>query len=315
MDGKVIKIGVDIGGTKTEIIALDNGLNELYRKRTLNHNDYNGNLDNVLSLVREAENTLQDKGTLGFGIRGWVRPETTKVTSTLSWLNDTDFIDSLSEKLDRPIRIENDAKCFAISESLDGGGRNYKSGFYAIIGTGAGGGIVFNRTLYRGQKNLAGEWGQLLFPYSPDELNILKFFRPDLSARPLNIEDVVSGPAWEKCYQNYCGLHDRVPVSDIMAKYRNGEREAIFVFDMYTDFLTRALAQIVNLILPDVVVIGGGVSRVPELYQILREKLKHHVMLGLAPDIRSAIHGDSSGVRGAALLWELGNNQKAEVGA
>jgi fructokinase len=281
-------IGIDIGGSKTEIVLMDRVGNELFRKREDNRADMIENIALIAGLVQEARSFTDRPTTIGLGAPGWVMPKVKQIKSlNVPWLNDEAFISHLEHELGADIRIQNDAKCFALSEHLDGAGQAFDNGLYVILGTGVGSALIVNNKLVEGQANLAGEWGQLPFYGDPDR----------------TIENVVSGPALEIFFSQK--PDHPMTAKQIAQECENKNAEILTLMEEWVDLLAQALSPVVNLLMPHVIVFGGGLSHLKEIYTLLPDKLKKHSLMNLeiVPAVLPAKHGDSSGVRGAAFLW------------
>ena len=267
----VLRIGVDLGGTKTEAIALDERGREVFRKRVPTpRGDYEQTLDTIVSLVRETGD-----GTVGIGIPGALSRGSGLVKNANStWLIGKPLKDDLESRLEREIRVENDANCFALSEAVDGAGKDAEVVFGVILGTGVGGGIAIRKKIVIGANAIAGEWGHnpLALP-QPYDLPL----RPCYCGRAGCVETYLSGPA--------------------LAQEDDVER--------YAERLARSLAGVLNVLDPDVVVLGGGVSNVERLYADVPKRWGKYVFSDRVDTrLARAVHGDSSGVRGAAWLWD-----------
>jgi fructokinase len=271
-----LRIGIDLGGTKIELIALDDSGREVLRQRVPTpQGDYQATLDAAVSLVAHAEKELKAKASIGIGIPGSL----SRVTGLVKNANSTCLIEhdlkgDLEKALGREVRIENDANCFALSEALDGAGKGAKVVFGVILGTGVGAGIVVNGEVLVGPNAIAGEWGHNPLPLPRKEDLPL----PDCyCGRKGCIEAYLSGPALERDGGN---------------------------LDRYEERLARALAGVINILDPDVIVLGGGISNVDRLYANVPVLWRPYVFSDqVATRIAPPVHGDSSGVRGAAWLW------------
>ena len=270
-----IRFGIDLGGTKIELIALDGGGKELFRKRVPTpQGDYGATVRTAVSLVLEAEKELKTKATLGVGIPG----SQSRVTGLIKNANSTclighDLKGDLERALGREVRIENDANCFALSEATDGAGKGAKVVFGVILGTGVGAGIVVNGEVLVGPNAIAGEWGHNPLPLPRKEDLPL----PDCyCGRKGCVEAYLSGPAYAKDGEN---------------------------LDRYEERLARSLAGVINILDPDVIVLGGGISNIQRLYTNVPVLWKPYVFSDqVATKLLPPVHGDSSGVRGAAWL-------------
>jgi fructokinase len=298
-----LRIGIDLGGTKTELIALDGSGAERFRKRvpTPAH-DYAAILACVAGLVNEAELRLGARGTVGVGTPGAPSPETGLLrNSNTACLNGRPVREDLIRALGREVRIANDANCFALSEAVDGAGRSAGVVFGAILGTGVGGGIVVDGRLLHGRNAIGGEWGHNPLPWPrPDELPGPACY----CGKHGCIETFVSGTGLTRDYALHGG--SALGGAEIAARAERGDAAANAALERYEGRLARALAAVINLLDPDVIVLGGGVSRVLRLYNALPAQLPAHVFSDkVATRIAAAAHGDASGVRGAAWLWPI----------
>jgi fructokinase len=276
-----VRIGIDLGGTKIEGIALDDAGQVLLRQRVPTpRGDYAGTVAAIAALVREIESTTGDRGSVGVGIPGALSRLTGRVKNANStWLNGRPLHGDLEAALQRPVRLANDANCFALSEAVDGAGRGARVVFGVILGTGVGGGIVVDGLLLDGPNAIAGEWGHnpLTLP-AGDDLPL----RPCWCGRAGCIETYLCGPALQ----------------------REREIEGEAALTRYEARLARALAGVINLLDPDVIVLGGGVSNLDRLYENVPRLWGAHVFSDhVATQLARHVHGDSSGVRGAAWLW------------
>jgi fructokinase len=271
-----LKVGIDLGGTKIELIALDGSGHEVFRKRVPTpQGDYAATLRTASALVLEFEFKSKKHSTVGIGIPGAL----SRVTGLVKNANSTclighDLKGDLEKALGREVRIENDANCFALSEAVDGAGKGAKVVFGVILGTGVGAGIVVNGEVLVGPNAIAGEWGHNPLPLPRKEDLPL----PDCyCGRKGCIEAYLSGPALERDGKN---------------------------LDNYEERLARALAGVINILDPDVIVLGGGISNVERLYAAVPVLWKPYVFSDqVATKLAPPVHGDSSGVRGAAWLW------------
>ena len=284
-----MRIGVDLGGTKIEAIALDEAGREAFRKRVPTpRGDYEGTLAAVASLVNEV-----GEGTVGVGIPGALSRMSGLVKNANStWLIGKPLQQDLERTIQRPIRIENDANCFTLSEAVDGAGKGAEVVFGVILGTGVGGGISVRGKVLTGPNAIAGEWGHNPLPLPAAEDLPLP---PCYCGRAGCIETYLSGPGLSRD-------HERLTGRKVEAEEAVGHEKTIL---RYTERLARALAGVINVLDPDVIVLGGGMSNVARLYTDVprlwtRGIFSDHVATRLA---RNA-HGDSSGVRGAAWLWD-----------
>jgi fructokinase len=283
------RIGVDVGGTKIEALALDREGREVFRKRVLTpRGDYEATVRTIATLVAECGG-----GTVGVGIPGALSRTTGLVKNANStWLIGRPLKRDLELAIGREVRIENDANCFALSEAVDGAGAGARVVFGVILGTGVGGGIVVDGRVLQGANAIAGEWGHNALP------------RPTESDLPLPacycgragcIEAYLCGPALEREHERLSG--ERLPAKDLA--WRGG-----IAMEQYVERLARALASVINVVDPDVIVLGGGMSNVERLYRDVPRLWTRYVFSDhVATRLARHQHGDSSGVRGAAWLW------------
>ena len=296
-----LRFGVDLGGTKIEIIALDAaGQTRLRQRVPTPQGDYDATVETIARLVERAEESLGVTGTVGIGIPGAESP----IDGTIMNANSTCLIgqplrQDLSNRLGREIRLANDANCFALSEAIDGAARGAGIVFGIILGTGVGGGIIIRGQPLIGAHAIAGEWGHNPLPLpGPEDLPLPRCY----CGRAGCIETYLSGPALSREHQERHGI--MLTPAEIAAKAAGGESTCEATLQRYEARLGRALAGVINLIDPDVIVLGGGLSNLARLYRNLPAACVPHVF---SPVFRTAIlppcHGDSSGVRGAAWLW------------
>lgn len=297
-----MRFGIDLGGTKIEILALGDGGKELLRERVPTpQSAYEDTIRAMRDLVFAAEAKLGMKGSLGVGIPGTISPENGLVKNA----NSTRLIGhpldrNLSEATGRPVRVANDASCFALSEASDGAAAGKDIVFGVIAGTGVGGGVVIGGRVLTGAHAIAGEWGHNGLPrITPEELaNSQRCY----CGRTNCIEAWCSGPAVSRQYAALCGK--TVPVHEIVEAAKRGDVNAVTVMEGFYDRFARSLATLVNVLDPDAIVLGGGLSNIAALYDELPVRVEHHAF---SPEGRTLIvknkHGDSSGVRGAAWLW------------
>ena len=297
------RIGVDLGGTKIEFIALENDGSELLRHRVPTpRGDYEGTVRAIRDGVLQMESQLQTRGTVGVGIPGTISRLTGTVKNANStWMIGRPFDKDLSVALGREVRCANDANCLAVSEATDGAGAGYPVVFAVILGTGVGGGIALNGEVHNGGNGVAGEWGHTTLPWmKPEEYP----GPPCYCGYRGCVETWISGRALEAEYERATGT--KILGKEIVARSEAGEAAALASLERYEDRLTRGLAQVINILDPDIIVMGGGVSQVPRLYRNVPSRLKQYVFGREAgTPVVVAKHGDSSGVRGAAWLWPL----------
>jgi fructokinase len=295
-----VLIGIDLGGTKIEGIAIE-GTTELFRLRVAApRGDYAATIGEVCRLVSTIESRLGRKGSVGIGIPGAISATTGLVKNANStWLNGKPLDHDLERALGRPVRLSNDANCFALSEATDGAGHGVNVVFGVIIGTGTGGGIVVNGRVVEGRNRIAGEWGHNPLPWPGDDE---RPGSPCYCGRMGCIETFISGPALSASYAAFS--QEGVDASEIAGRAEAGERFARQALEVYEERLARALASIINVLDPDVIVLGGGLSNIGRLYANVPVLWQPFVFSDSA-DTRlvRAQYGDSSGVRGAAWLW------------
>lgn len=310
----MLRLGIDLGGTKTEGLVMDETGRELLRERraTPAAEGYDAIVASVVALASRLEAAAGQACLIGIGTPGAITARTGRLkNSNTTCLNGQPLLDDLQRRLARPIRLANDANCFALSEAIDGAARDASVVFGVILGTGVGGGIVVRGRLVEGLQHIAGEWGH----------NVLE---PDgplcYCGKRGCVETFLSGPALLREYRAAGG--SGAATADIVARAATGDAIANAALERYLDRFGRALSVVVNILDPDVVVLGGGMSNIETLYTRGRERLTRYVFAAhgdatagaataktdeaaaqvLTP-IRRNVHGDSSGVRGAAQLW------------
>ncbi|GAB6043634.1 ROK family protein [Endothiovibrio diazotrophicus] len=296
-----LRIGVDLGGTKIEVAALGADGEILARlRRSTPRGDYRGSLEVIRSLVTELEARLGARGTVGVGIPGALSPTSGRVKNANStWLIGHPLDHDLATILDRPVRLANDADCFALSEAADGAGAGATSVFGVIIGTGTGGGIVVHGRLLAGPNAIAGEWGHNPLPWpQPDELP----GPPCYCGQRGCIETWLSGPALAADHREVTG--EERDAKTIAKRAAGGGEACEATLRRYESRMARALASVINLIDPAVIVLGGGLSNLDRLYRNVPERWGQWVFSDRVDTrLLKHRHGDSSGVRGAAWLW------------
>ena len=293
-----MRIGIDLGGTKTEGIVMDFEGIIAHRLRLPTPQDqgYDAVLDNIAELVFQLETKAGTRCKIGIGTPGSLSPVTACMrNSNTTCMNGKPVLVDLQNRLNREIRIANDANCFALSEAIDGAGKGAAVVFGVIIGTGTGGGIVVNGKLIEGAQHIAGEWG-----HNP----LGNEGRPCYCGRKDCVETYLSGPGLVKTWNRLGGEKD-VTARDIIKAVASQTPLALQTLDQYHQAFGRALASIVNILNPDVIVLGGGLSNIESLYEQGLAALNPHVFSELfRTKLVKNQHGDSSGVRGAAWLWE-----------
>ena len=297
----MFRIGVDLGGTKIEAIALaDDGSIPVRLRIATPRHDYRATLSAIAGLVTEIEGQIGQRASVGIGMPGALSPATGLVKNANStWLNGQPLAQDLSALLGRPLRFANDANCFALSEASDGAAAGASCVFGVIIGTGTGGGVVVNGQAVTGVNAIGGEWGHNPLPAPlPEELPGPACY----CGRSGCIETFLSGPGLARDHQRATGL--ALEPAEIARLADDGDAKATATLERYEDRMARALASIINVLDPDVIVLGGGMSNVGRLYDRVPARWSRYVFSDRV-DTRLAppMHGDSSGVRGAAWLW------------
>jgi fructokinase len=296
-----MRIGIDLGGTKIEAIALDNhGATLLRRRVPTPAGDYAAIVEAIAGLVQAAETELASSASVGIASPGAISPRTGLIKNSNSTaLNGKPLDRDLAKKLGRPVRIENDANCLALSEAVDGAAAGTGVVFGVILGTGVGGGLVVDRRIMSGRNRIAGEWGHNPLPWPRDDE------RPGPACycgKTGCIESFLSGPALAREYRARSG--NELTAEEIALAADSDDAAAARCLKVYEDRLARGLASIINVVDPDVIVLGGGLSNLTELYAALPPLVATYAFSdGIDTPIVRAAHGDSSGVRGAAWLW------------
>ncbi|MCX8004804.1 MAG: ROK family protein [Burkholderiaceae bacterium] len=294
----MIRLGVDLGGTKIEIAALDEAGRILLRRRVPSPStSYEAILDAIVALVTDTERALGTRGTLGIGTPGSLSPRDGRLRNANTvCLNGRPLLADLQARLQREIRMANDANCFALSEARDGAAAGARVVFGVILGTGVGGGIVVDGRVLEGVNRIAGEWGHNPLP-TPEHEDLPP--PPCYCGRAGCIETYLSGPGMTADHLRQTG--ERLPAHEIAARADPACRATLA---RYCERLARALAGVINVLDPDVVVLGGGLSNIDALYaEVPRRWVRHVFSDVIATRLLRHRHGDSSGVRGAAMLW------------
>jgi fructokinase len=296
-----VRIGVDLGGSKIAAAALDNdGHIAAHRRITTPTGEYHGTIVAIAELVAAIENEIGSPASIGIGIPGTIVAATGLVKNANStWLNGRPFGRDIEAALGRPVRVANDADCFALSEATDGVAAGYDTVFGAILGTGVGGGIVIGRRLLAGANAIAGEWGHNPLPApGPDEAPGPHCY----CGRYGCIETFLSGPGLAADHRRRSGAAMAAP--QIAAGVAAGDPACQATLERYIDRLARALASVVNLLDPHAIVLGGGLSQVALLYKAVPRRWGRYIFSDtIATRLLPPRHGDDSGVRGAAWLW------------
>ena len=298
-----MRIGIDLGGTKVEAIALgDDGATLSRRRVATPRGDYEATLAAISDLVQTIEDELDMRASVGVATPGAISPESGLLKNSNShWLIAKPLIEDLEARLERPVRIANDADCFALSEAVDGAGAGAYSVFGVILGTGVGGGVVVDGRLLQGPNAIAGEWGHNPLPWPSDDE---RPGPPCYCGLEGCIETFLSGPALARDHAAMAGGDMRG--EEIVVAAAAGDAACGETLARFERRLAKALASVINLIDPEIIVLGGGLSNIARLYTNLpglwgEYVFSNHVRTRLA----AARHGDSSGVRGAAWLWPL----------
>ena len=297
-----MRIGIDLGGTKIEGLALADDGRELARQRVPTpRGEYDGTVMAIVGLVTALESVVGERGTVGIGMPGCISPATGLVKNANSvWLNGKPFGTDLEAALGRRLRLANDANCFALSEAIDGAGQGAEIVFGVIVGTGCGGGVVVRRHVLTGPNAVAGEWGHNPLPWpQADEWP----GPPCYCGLTGCIETFISGTGLARDFERTSG--QKLTGPEIVERAAAGDNDAEATLKRYENRMARALASIINILDPDVIVLGGGVSKVSRLYEAV-PKLWDQYVFSDRVDTRLVPpkYGDSSGVRGAAWLWE-----------
>ena len=296
-----MKIGLDWGGTKLEAIALDPITNEELARNRIDSpkDDYRKILSTVCSLISDTAGQTKDI-TVGIGMPGSLHPKTGLVqVSNSKALEGKDVKTDIEKKLGIEVKIANDADCLALSEAIDGAGKNYNSVFAVIMGTGVGAGYVVDKQLVVGPNKLTGEWGQNPIPGPMDDYEkSMKRHCGRIGA----IEVFLSGPGLENWFEYTSGIKKNS--REVVNLFKNGDKVAVKVMKKYFERTARAFSTFVNILDPDIIVCGGGMSEIDEIYSELPQLIIPYLASDIfITPITKAEHGASSGVRGAAHLW------------
>ncbi len=295
-----MKIGIDLGGTKTEGILIDSDGKEMHRERIKTEKNYEGTIDGILSIVKNFENSFGKVDSVGIGMPGAISADSALIKNANSiWLNGKPLKKDLENILNRNINLENDANCFALSEAVDGAGKGYKVVFGVIIGTGTGGGVVIDHKVLQGRNNIAGEWGHVTLPNRTDDEK--KYVKKCYCGKEGCMETYVSGPGFATSFNlRYNKNYDS---HQILKGFNENNKDCEFALEQYTDHLARGLSLVCNILDPDIIVLGGGMSNIDYIYENIDDYLRKYVFTDtLHTKVVKNIHGDSSGVRGAAWL-------------
>ena len=295
-------IGIDLGGTKIEIALVDSVQGVIYKDRvpTPQH-AYSAILDAICALVDKtvSQQKIEHPQSIGIGIPGCLDPATHLIRgSNTVVMNGKPLQQDLQQRLGCQIHLQNDANCLAVSEAVDGAAKGCSVVFAVIIGTGCGGGVAINGKAWTGKNGIAGEWGHNPLPWpSAEEIQVAPCWCGQVGCQ----ETWISGTAFALDHARHAGEH--IKAEQIIDKMRSGDVEAKRSFDRYVNRLARALASVMNVLDPDCIVLGGGMSNVDEIYQALPSEIMRYTFTKpIATPVLKAMHGDSSGVRGAAWL-------------
>jgi fructokinase len=299
-----MRIGLDLGGTKIEGVALDDDGTLLARRRVATpRHDYGETLRAMAGLVRDLEAETGRRGTVGVGMPGALSPATGLVKNANStWLIGQPLDRDLGALLERPLRFANDANCFALSEAVDGAGAGARVVFGVIVGTGTGGGVVVDRKVLTGPNAIAGEWGHNPLPWPrPGEWP----GPPCYCGKTGCVETFLSGPGMARDHLEATG--EPLAAPEVAAHAERGDAAATATLERYEERMARALAVVLNVLDPDIVVLGGGMSQIARLYESVPRLWQAWAFSDRVDTVlRPPVHGDSSGVRGAAWLWGQG---------
>src|SRR5579864_963515 len=299
-----MRLGIDLGGTKIAAVVLDEDGQVVWQQRTpAPRDDYRATIEALAGVVIDAERDLRAPCTVGIGIPGAISPATGLVKNANStWLNGQRLSEDLDARLSRPVRLANDANCLAISEAADGAATGAAVVFGVILGTGTGGGVVVHGRVLAGANSIAGEWGHNPLPWPDDDE---RPGRACYCGRRGCLETFLSGPGLAADYVAHGGAPDRSEA--IVKRAAAGEALAGLTLDRWERRLAKSLATVINLLDPDVIVVGGGLSAIERIYVNVPRQLGAWVFSDrVVTQVVRAKHGDASGVRGAAWLWPAG---------
>lgn len=294
------KLGIDLGGTKIEVLLLSpEGEQRLSKRISTPADNYQAILQAIQSLVSEAENICDEQLDVGIGIPGAISAKTGLLrNSNTVCMNGKPFLQDCESFLQRRVKIQNDANCFTLSEAVDGAADDYALVFGVIIGTGTGGGLVYRRQLLTGLHAIGGEWGHNPMPWQKADDILQTCYCGKMAC----IETFLSGPGMSSGFQQ---IHQSNPGSrEIVRRSNQGDEVCQSFMGIYFDQMARALAHVINILDPDAIVLGGGMSNIDQIYHEIPDRLPDYVFSDyVATPILKARHGDASGVRGAAWLW------------
>lgn len=302
----MIYYGLDIGGTKIELAAFNEKLEKLHSERIPTpQTSYEDWLQAVENLVKNADQKFSIKGTVGMGVPGFVNRDNGLAEITNIRVADgKPIIKDLSERLGREVRVENDANCFALSEAWDAENQQFSTVLGLIIGTGFGGGFVFDGKVHSGQIGMAGEVGHMQLNYHA--LNILGWDKAPIyecgCGNRACLDTYISGRGFEMLYRDLVG--EAISAKEIIEKFSQKETQTVEFVEKYIELMAVSIGNLITILDPDMIVFGGGLSNFDYIYQALPKALPKYLMRSAkVPVIKKAIHGDSGGVRGAAALF------------
>ncbi len=298
-----LRIGIDLGGTKVELIVLDAEGGTIHKKRiSTPQGNYQNTIASISELIWAAEKEVGQKCSVGIGTPGAISQKTGLLKNSNSvCLNDHPIQQDLEQKLQRNIRLSNDANCFALSEAIDGAAANAQTVFGVIIGTGTGAGIVFNQQIMEGANKIAGEWGHNPMPWPTQEEAPGPKCYCGLNGC---IETFLSGPALEADY--FRAFNKKRSTYEIVAGAEKSNHDCEVILQRYEERLARALSHVINIIDPNTIVLGGGMSNISRLYENVPEIWGKTIFSDqVLTELKPPKHGDSSGARGAARLWDF----------
>ena len=293
-----MQIGIDLGATKIEYVLLNDKGDEIVRDREKSPLDYSETIDSISNIVNKLDTKYNNKFEVGICHPGSISNETGLLNNATNspWLNEKLFQKDIAKKLNRNVFCENDANCFTLSESIDGSAKHYNIVFGVILGSGCGGGLVVNKKIVKGANNLAGEWGHNHLPRV--DINSLK---RKTNMRDSQIESFISGLSLSKLFKEK--YHKDLKAFEIFELYRKKDIEAEKIIDEYKENLSISLCSLINIIDPDAIVFGGGVSNEISFLDEVKKKIEKLLKVGkLNTALIKPMYGDASGVRGAARL-------------
>ena len=301
---KKFKIGIDYGGTKIEGILLNETGDQVERKRYFYEKNYESGIETVNKLVNEFDQISNETCTVGIGIPGFSSNETGLITNANSlWLNNKPFKSDIEKIINRKVRLMNDANCFTLSESIDGAGKNFKSIFGVIIGTGFGGALSYKKEIIEGTNQIAGDWGHQPLPYPTDEEIKTQINCPSMNCgRPLCAEQFISGIGFANIFnrKNNTNFNSH----EIVELDKKNDPRAKIELSLYEDRMARLISVMIGIFDPDAIIFGGGMSNIDRLYENIPPLISKYTFSNkVKTKILKNSHGDSSGVRGAAWLW------------